>query len=117
VSIYSPYDLSAARINGQPAAMEPGRELGLNAYSTFVDIPAGGTVTIELDVAGTWTEDTYGVDVPPEPMARPDLVEVNLTVAGEAPVSARGAGTQLEGGRVRWTGPLARLVHVEARLR
>jgi len=117
VSIYSPYDLSAARINGQPAAMEPGRELGLNVYSTFVDIPAGGTVTIELDVAGTWTEDTYGIDVPPEPMARPDLVEVNLTVAGEAPVSARGAGTQLEERRVRWTGPLVRLVHVEARLR
>jgi hypothetical protein len=116
VSIYTPYDLDAARINGQPVALESGRELGLNVYSTFVDIPAGGTVTLELDVAGTWVGDTYGVDVPPQPMARPDLIEVNVTVAGDVPVEPGGDGAGLEGRTVRWTGPLERLTHVEAQL-
>jgi hypothetical protein len=96
--------------------MESGREVGHNVYSMFVDIPAGATVTIELDVAGTHLEDAYAIGIPSQPMAKPDLVDVSLTVAGETPVEAEGAGTRLEGRTVRWTGALAAPTRVGAQL-
>ncbi|MGH9212081.1 MAG: DUF4012 domain-containing protein [Acidimicrobiales bacterium] len=116
VSIYTPYDLDAARVNGAPVAVESGRELDRQVYSLFVDIPAGATFTIELDVSGSWTEDTYALEVPRQPLANPDQIAVNLTVAGELPVAARGEGATIEGRIVRWTGPLTNTVHIEANL-
>jgi hypothetical protein len=116
VSIYTPYDLSAARLDGQPVAMESGRELGRNVYSAFVNLAAGASATIELDVAGVWTEGSYVVDVPPQPVVNPDLVDVSLTVAGEVPLETAGEGVQLDGRTVRWTGALERPVHIEANL-
>lgn len=104
VSIYSAYDLSAARIDGQPVALESGRELNRNVYSAFVDIPPGATVTFELDVAGTWVGSAYLIGIPPQPMVTPDSVEVNLTVAGEAPLTPVAGDIRLDGRTLRWTG-------------
>jgi hypothetical protein len=55
VSFYSPLALTGARIDGEPAELEVGRETGWNVYSTFVDVPPGGTKAFELTLAGETT--------------------------------------------------------------
>ncbi len=52
-------------LDGQPTGLDIGTEQGWNVYSRYVDIPAGGTATFELRLAGrvadpervvTWTQ-------------------------------------------------------------
>ena len=53
VSAYSALGLSGATLDGTPTGMEVETEVGWNVYSRYVDIPAGGTVTLELSLAGS----------------------------------------------------------------
>lgn len=53
VSFYSPLALAGVTLDGQPTGLAVGEELGWNVYSGYVDIPAGGTVAFELQLAGT----------------------------------------------------------------
>lgn len=75
VSIYSPWALTGARIGGRPVTVESERERDRNVYSTYVDIPPGAEVTIELDLAG-WYDGHYRLDVHRQPTAHPDALEV-----------------------------------------
>src|SRR5690606_31071370 len=84
VSMYSPFDLEAARIDGQPAMVQAEREMQRNVYSTFVDIPPGGSVQIELDLVGTITGRRYRLDLPAQPFVDPDDVPVAVTREGGA---------------------------------
>ncbi len=90
VSIYSPFELEASRVGGQPAALQSELELGRNVYSTFVDIPPGGTVDIELDLTGTIEGRRYQLDLPVQPFATADEITVAVEVAGGAPIASRG---------------------------
>jgi hypothetical protein len=104
VSMYSPFALEAARIGGQPAGMQAEREVGRNVYSTFVDIPPGGTVELELDLSGTIEGRRYELDLPVQPFGSPDEIAVNVEVVGTTPV-VRGDAT-VEGNVVHWTSTL-----------
>ena len=53
VSFYSPLALTGVTLDGEATGLAVGRESGWNVYSRFVDIPPGGTVTFELELAGT----------------------------------------------------------------
>jgi len=53
VSFYSPLALTDVTVDGERTGLAVGREAGWNVYSRFVDIPAGSTVTFELQLAGT----------------------------------------------------------------
>ncbi|HEY3000455.1 MAG TPA: DUF4012 domain-containing protein [Acidimicrobiales bacterium] len=108
VSVYSLFDLDAARMGGQPASMQSETELDRHVYSTFVDIPPGGTADIELDLSGTLERShTYRLDIPAQPFASPDQVAVNVTVAGKGPIAASHGGT-VEDRTARWSQPLDR---------
>ena len=56
MSFYSPLGLSGATLDGEPTELSTGWEEGWNVYSQFVDIPPGGTVTFDVELAGTVAE-------------------------------------------------------------
>lgn len=104
VSMYSPFDLEAARVDGQSAMVQAERELDRNVYSTFVDIPPGGSVQIELDLVGTITGRRYRLDLPAQPFVDPDDVVVTVTVEGGAGAASREA--RVEGNVATWLSSL-----------
>lgn len=112
VSIYSPWLLSGARINGQEVSMQSERELDRYVYSTFVDVPPGGEVSIELTLSGTSTDPSYSLALAPQPAVTPDQAEVTMTVVGDEPgeavVTDGGEDVTADGTTVRWEGPLDR---------
>ena len=101
VSIYSPFALDEARLGGQPVSIQSELELGHNVYSLFVDIPPGGSVDIELDLTGSVDGRRYDLELPVQPFATPDELQVNLEVVGATPV-ADGEAT-VEGDTVHWS--------------
>jgi Protein of unknown function (DUF4012) len=109
VSIYSPFALEAARVGGQPAALQAEVELGRNVYSTFVDIPPGGVVDIEVDLAGTIEGRRYALDIPVQPFAKPDEATVTVEVVDGAAASRE---ADVEGSVATWSGTLDRERHV-----
>ena len=75
-----------------------------NVYSTFVDIPHGGSVQIELDLVGTITGRRYRLDLPAQPFVDPDDVAVAVTVEGGATAASREA--QVDGNVATWISTL-----------
>lgn len=92
VSIYSPWALRGARIGGQPATLESQSELGRNVYSAFVDVPGGGEVTMELELAGWYDGAAYRLEVHRQPTVHPDTLRVT---ADDRPVFDGGQRTDL----------------------
>jgi hypothetical protein len=82
VSLYSPLGLREARIDGSRVPFEAQRELGWSAYSTFLEVPPGATVTLELLLTGSiepmGIEGTYTLDVLAQPLVNPDEVSVRI---------------------------------------
>jgi hypothetical protein len=111
VSIYSPFQLDAARLGGQPLPVQSEVELGRNVYSTFVDIPPGQSVEIALDLTGTVDGRTYRLDLPVQPFATTDQAEVNVEVVGVDEVESPGA--TVDGNRVTLATTLDRSRSVE----
>jgi hypothetical protein len=104
VSIYSPFVLEASRVGGEPTALQSEVELGRNVYSTFVDIPPGGTVEIEVDLSGAIEGRRYQLDLPVQPFAQPDEVAVNVEVEGGGQIASDEA--TVEGDVARWSSTL-----------
>jgi len=52
LTVYSPLLFDQVTVNGVRSSMTVGKELGVNAYSQFVDIPAGSTVTVTVRLVG-----------------------------------------------------------------
>ncbi|HEX8802678.1 MAG TPA: DUF4012 domain-containing protein, partial [Acidimicrobiales bacterium] len=108
LSIYTPFDVGAARIDGQPLSVESAVERDRNVYSTFVTIPPGGTVTVELDVTGR-VEGDYALDLAQQPLVHAEQAAVSIEVAGDGEVAADGIrGARVDGRTVTWSGPLDR---------
>jgi hypothetical protein len=105
VSIYSPFALEGARIGGQPTALQSEVELGYNVYSTFVDIPPGGQIVIEVDLSGSIEGRRYELVMPAQPFAKPDLATVRVEVDG-ALAASRDA--DVDDNVATWSGTLDR---------
>jgi hypothetical protein len=65
VTIYSPLGLDRLTVDGTVTGVTPGTEDGWNTYRVAVDIPPGGTVSLQADLSGsvpdptrvvTWTQ-------------------------------------------------------------
>jgi hypothetical protein len=79
LSVYSPWALTAAELDGQPTGLEPGTELGWNVYSRFVAIPAGGETVLRLELAGELPPDQpYQLVLSSQPLAYPDVTRVDV---------------------------------------
>ena len=75
LSVYSALGLDNMTVDGEPVSVDAGVEQGWNVYSRFVEIPAGETVTIEVEFARV-IDDPDTVVTWIQPMARPlEIVE------------------------------------------
>jgi hypothetical protein len=108
VSVYSGYELSGAKLNGQPVALQSEEELARHVYSTFVDIPSGGSVTLELDLKGQLPAGLgfYPLVMQPQPLVNPEQADVNVIVAGNDKIKVSGDHVQVQGRTVHWGGTL-----------
>jgi len=79
LSIYSPWALTSAELDGAPTGMEPSTELGWRVYSRYVEIPAGGEVVLQLGFAGVLpVGEPYELALRSQPLALPDVVRVDV---------------------------------------
>ena len=79
LSVYSPWELTGAELNGEATGMEPEHELGWNVFSRFVDIPPGGEVEVRLRFAGALpTNSPYTLTVRSQPLTYPDVVSIDV---------------------------------------
>jgi hypothetical protein len=82
LAVYSPLGLAAAHQDGQPVDMTAVPELGVTTYSTFVKIPAGGVVTLTLQLNGRVNPgDQYRLTVHQQPSVLPDHDSVRVSAA------------------------------------
>jgi hypothetical protein len=90
LSIYSPWELDEARIDGAPAEVERQQERGRYAYSAFLDVaPGGGTRTVELRLRGQLSaNDLYRLAVGTQPLPTPDQLALTVDVDGGRDVTA-----------------------------
>ena len=98
LSIYSPWDFTAAEVNGETRGMSAQTELGWNVYSTTIDIPPGGETEIRLDLSGTVPDvDEYGFTLRSQAMVFPDVVRLDVRDAtGDAWISSHEIRTGVE---------------------
>ena len=76
LSFYSPLDLVDSSVDGTHQGFESQRELGYQVYRRYIGIPPGGTVTVQLDLAGTIDAGSdYQLAVGVQPMVNPDTIE------------------------------------------
>lgn len=81
VSVYSPLFLAGARFDGGELLMESELERDRNVYSTYVVIPPGGSVVLELDLEGRLdVGDGYRLALHRQPFLAPDAVTTSLRV-------------------------------------
>ena len=79
MSVYSPWELTAAELDGEATGMEPEHELGWNVFSRYVDIPPGGEVELRLGFAGEVArEEPYTLTLRSQPLTYPDVVRVDV---------------------------------------
>lgn len=107
LSVYSPWELEGARLDGEPVELERQREAGRYTYSLYLDVPPeGGTRTVELDLAGALPPGAgYALDVASQPLVRPDRWSLAVAVAGDDEITATD-GLAVEGRTVRRAGAL-----------
>jgi hypothetical protein len=83
LSLYSPYALKGATVDGKPLQLQAQRELGRNVWMAIIDIPQGGTSTVVVDLTGTavLAGGAYRFAYLPQVLPNPDSVTVDLEVA------------------------------------
>jgi hypothetical protein len=82
LSFYSPFGLVGSQIDGSSVPFQSQRELGYHVYSRYVSVPAGATVTVVLDLAGSVTSSRhYQFGFGLQPMVNADSVHVVVTPA------------------------------------
>jgi hypothetical protein len=90
LSIYSPYALKGATLDGKPLRLQAQTELGRNVWMAIIDIPQGGTSTVIVDLAGTahLGGGEYQFAYLPQVLPNPDSVNVDVEVAAARPTAA-----------------------------
>ncbi len=80
VSIYTPWQLGSARIDGKVTPVEIAQELGRQVYSTFLVVPPQGRTVVELELTGRLARHSdYRLRLHRQPTVAPD--EIRTTVA------------------------------------
>ena len=100
LTLYSPLVFENASIDGATETMSSGAELGVRAYSTYVDVPPGSTVTLRVQSGGpVGCRAALDVSARLQPAANPEHEVVEVTPAGawelSASTAARTAGISL----------------------
>jgi hypothetical protein len=90
VAAYSRLALQTATIDGRPLPLIGEQEFSRNVYSAFVDIPAGASRTITIDLRGAvdLSRGSYTFDWFSQVVPNPDQLSWSLQVDGGANVAA-----------------------------
>ncbi|MEY2451726.1 MAG: hypothetical protein QOD92_1300 [Acidimicrobiaceae bacterium] len=79
LNVYSPLGAVGATINGVPTGLGSIKRFGLSAYTVVVDVPPGGTVTVEIKLAGIVDRSRqYQLTVVRQPTVNSDHIDVTL---------------------------------------
>jgi hypothetical protein len=79
LTLYSPLGLHAATLDGQHQGVAVASELGVRAYSTYVAIPAQGSVTLTFELVGLTTPGSgYRLTLRNQPMVLADRDSVHV---------------------------------------
>jgi hypothetical protein len=82
LTLYSPLGLRTATVDGRTQGVNDTAELGVHAYSEYVDIPSEGSVTLTFDLVGVTTPGSgYTLNMHNQPMVLGDLDIVSLEPA------------------------------------
>lgn len=97
VQVHSPLELDGGRVDGEETGFGGGAEGGVNVYQALVEVPAGATVTVSLDLVGSLAPGgDYRLALGHQATVVPDDVTVDVTLAAgwrAGPVAgADGAG-------------------------
>jgi len=96
VTLYSPLAATRVLVNGRPGSISSGAELGVRAYSLYVDIPPGATVQVKVWLTGVVDpRPVLPISVRLQPSANPEDVTLEVTPAGPWRVVG-------ENGSARW---------------
>lgn len=99
VSIYTPWTLVDARVEGVKEVFDVNQELGRNVYSRFIQVPPGGTVTFQVDLSGTGSfASGYHLDVFHTTQVNPDRITANVVFPPGWVATARRGGRHLTPG-------------------
>lgn len=79
LTIYTPLNAKGATINDAPTGVGSIKRFGLSAFTIVVDVPPGGTVDVDLKLAGVITRSRqYQLTVVRQPTVNLDHIEVTL---------------------------------------
>ena len=83
LTVYSPLSFDHVTVNGAPGTMSATRELGVWAYSTYVDIAPRSSVTVRVDLIGRVARgSTLRLSVRLQPSANPERAQIVVTPSG-----------------------------------
>ena len=83
LTVYSPLSFDRVTVNGVPSTMSATRELGVWAYSTYVDVAPGASVTVRVGLLGTVVNrSTLRMSVRLQPSANPERARIVVTPSG-----------------------------------
>ena len=94
LTLYSPLGLRAATVNGQSQGVSDGAELGVHAYSEYVEIPPESSVTLTFDLAGA---------ISPGPGYRLSLYNQPMVLADQDTVSVEPTSGWTVTGAAAWS--------------
>jgi hypothetical protein len=105
LSVLTPLTATEMRIDGEPVPYSQRREFDRWRYSVTVEVPPGGTVTVELVAAGAGpTGDTYQLVLAPQPLVTPDDLTATVTAVGTSSGLAPGPGITVTGTTATYEG-------------
>ena len=80
LTVYSPLAFTGGSQNGGALLVSPLHELGISTYSVYVNIPAGQTATLQLNLSGRLqTGSTYALTFRNQPMVFPDQLKTTVS--------------------------------------
>lgn len=82
VSLYTPLLMERLEIDGQESGVELQSEGGWRIWSTPVDIPVGGSVTLRWTLAGQLNPGDYAFTWRPQPLVIPPTLQLDARIVG-----------------------------------
>jgi hypothetical protein len=89
LSLYTPWQLVDSQLDGVPVRLDAEDELGRRVYSTGLDVPSKGSVTLVLRLAGRLPAgaEAYRLDLYRQPVVAPDAITSTLVTRGREHVT------------------------------
>jgi len=84
LSLYTPLLMERLEIDGQEVGVQLLPELGWRVWSTPVEVPAGGSVTVKWTLAGVLNPGPYVLQWRPQPLVIDPLLQLDVGIIGES---------------------------------